>query len=268
MKKFAQLLVAGVGIGAGLQIAPSYAATEIFTYHIELTADKLNDAYSDVYPDIVRTFFNFDYERFDPTLGTLVSADFMDTTTLTMSTSWDATNATQATAWHSLFSWGDTYGAVSSDGFSNDGFPLLPIGSTGSQTLQTGTIDIGTVGSFVAPIQTDTEDRLVTDPVELGDYWNGVIGNKPDTQLIGPEDGGARGYVTLLYKIFCPIPDVSPPGTVCPDVQVNDKLDIDYTITYSYIPSVPEPATWSMLLVGFCSIGWMMRNSRQPGVPA
>jgi hypothetical protein len=55
----------------------------------------------------------------------------------------------------------------------------------------------------------------------------------------------------------------------CNGSQGDDSCGwVNYTLTYDYTPSedtaaVPEPSTWTMMLVGFGAIGWSMRGRRR-----
>jgi PEP-CTERM motif len=72
------------------------------------------------------------------------------------------------------------------------------------------------------------------------------IGPTSTTNLPGPDTFATNG---TTYTFFDSITNLSTTGT----------------ITATLAPAVPEPGTWAMMLLGFCSLGFMAYRRKQNG---
>ena len=104
-------------------------------------------------------------------------------------------------------------------------------------------------------------------------FYSGQAGQKGGTELqvlwdgtlIKDIPGGPEGWVTYT------VDDLVAPG-VSTDLTFVGIKDADQVgldgVSVTQVPGVPEPATWTMLILGFGMMGTMLRAARSQGVLA
>ncbi len=196
----------------------------------------------------------FAFSAFDSSLGTLNSATV------------DA-SATLARGWYYRDDPSETTGQVSYviDGIYNFWMNSGPVGSiaiAGADTLhlsltsfvifsvapfETSATGTGSFGLNLATVS-DVLPFFITgsDP-----YFAG--GPTPDTTVFSP-------FTTDIFRTSgCN----QGAGVISDDCQRGT-----ITLTYDYTPSVPEPTTWAMMIVGFGLVGFAMRRRSQEPLAA
>lgn len=120
--------------------------------------------------------------------------------------------------------------------------------------------DISNLALFTAGSSDDNLDRVYYDL-----YWNGFhLGGPDSADIFGPIQVNG-GPSQLVLNAGC--------GEGNSDTFAEYCGTTGMTLTYNYTPfsgagAVPEPGTWTMMLVGFGAIGFSMRRHRRTALQA
>jgi hypothetical protein len=213
------------------------------------------------------TFFGEDLSTGDPNIGSLVNAttarnNFFSNLTGVGTETFDSYASTPASV-----SFGAAGTATLSGGTLaslNDGAGRFPV--SGSQYLNASTSNFSL--SFSNPIS--AFGFFGTDVGDFGGQLSLTLtGSNGVTQIVVPHTIGSGGSTSGsdLYFGFDDLTNTytsitfDNPSTV--DVFAFDNLSIGSL--QQVTPSVPEPSTWAMMLLGFAGIGFMAYRRKQNG---
>ena len=145
-----------------------------------------------------------------------------------------------------LGSWGVTYNSAA----TNSG-PLLALDkSAGLSTLNFnggGSVSGDGYNDIQYYIYVHVPGNFTTVGTGTGDY---------QYNRIGP------GFSTPTFT-FDPVTDMTTVFAFNPDYSGGTATNLNFTLFGSQVAPVPEPATWAMMILGFCGIGFLLYRRKE-----
>lgn len=187
------------------------------------------------------TWYNIVLPKFDPSLGILKSVKFTATAHFTFDVYQDASAAVGGGA---VFAYGD-FNVFSTLYGGNSGTPeFYPVLGAG-------------MGNHVLP-STAVLPGQIWSAHDEGTFSSSDTTSLPDNLalFIGLGSTSVEQYEEFWYTFEYDVAGGAPFGTI------TGLANYDYKLTYSYVQSVPEPASWAMFIIGFGAASAAFRSRR------
>jgi hypothetical protein len=155
-----------------------------------------------------------------------------------------------------------------------DTFPLLNVHSASENIVLSGSLaghsfstgsDTGSITSFGDTLEYNAAAQLLRFST-FGFYPSGPV--PFDWKVVGSARDG--GNLLFADPLMFTVKDSE--GNIIPNVLIQSASGFDYSVTEGFVgatPSVPEPSTWAMMILGFAGVGFLAyRRKSEPALMA